>query len=929
MAWSRISLIQAYLEDKNQLPEVAQQLGYDYEPHNQNIHDSNDTAESFNQQGNNRGLKDGSDNKPKSQKPVNVSQSSKKLPDSVFIRIKSIKDLDPDPEKEPVKFQNQHLDLNDEGTFQLENPLPLFPESAILPSLFHCLGSSKKSRRIDHDVLVRRAAHLKTFGKMPKRQQMRWPSELHIIVSMTPELRPYWVDFECIIDSLKTLLGEHAVHSVCLVENTLLRKKVKYTPWQETKTNKSPYWQWPQAHDSVLILGDLGVTAYDMGLSGCVTQRERWKKFLLNLQQSCPNVWTLSPAIHSLKVPKSAQFNQYLPYHDGQSSLSKSPVFQFDGQIPTEIVQEIFAFFSVLPWVDLALLRVLRQRMKWGDSRLESYIWNHDVIDFIGIGICLSLDHVDKYHKIYRERLAGSLQEQLFWEVVDVHFQKAYGDVKQLIQLTKQIMLGSNASTDIDKTLTKQYFQDLIDRSTQATAADEDRLLRQCSTVLSFLGNAIWFDEAFRDIAHNLFGLTNKEALLRGEWPEQLPPNFDKSKLKWLLGDDALSSHWHLIQKNRFGEVQIVDKLPEHNPDVKRILSLETLNQAPITELNSAEDDSLNKELSAGSQIHFDAKNTVKSFRSLNQDFEIEAFSRPSWAESVGRDEEGLFASVIWNNRILRVPWQQVDNEYQWVLPQPLSLDQFGLYTDINLKGVVQRMRYIPPGEFKMGDDRWSDSQPVHRVKITKGFWLADTVVTQELWEVVMKRGARDLLTWSRSLKKNPSHFKGEQLPVECVSWSDAQLFISRVLQQCAIEFRLPTEAEWEYACRAGTQTRYFFGDDISHDQAHFSKADDGDAKTTIPVKNKEANAWGLYQMHGNVWEWCQDRYDGKYYASSPERDPSGPSDESINYRVLRGGGWDFIAEYLASGRRYNGGDPDYGWYIDRGLTGFRVALGQ
>ena len=142
---------------------------------------------------------------------------------------------------------------------------------------------------------------------------------------------------------------------------------------------------------------------------------------------------------------------------------------------------------------------------------------------------------------------------------------------------------------------------------------------------------------------------------------------------------------------------------------------------------------------------------------------------------------------------------------------------------------------------------------------------------------------------------KNPSHFKesGPDAPVEMVSWDDAQEFC-RKLSELAEEkeagrrYRLPTEAEWEYACRAGSAEKYCYGDDESRlgDYAWYRKNSDG---KTHQVGQKKPNAWGLYDMHGNVWEWCADWYDREYYANSPTDDPTGPSEGS--FRVFRGGG--------------------------------------
>ncbi len=206
----------------------------------------------------------------------------------------------------------------------------------------------------------------------------------------------------------------------------------------------------------------------------------------------------------------------------------------------------------------------------------------------------------------------------------------------------------------------------------------------------------------------------------------------------------------------------------------------------------------------------------------------------------------------------------------------------------------------IPPGRFLMGDE---EKGPVHEVELTRGFWLGETPVTQAQWEAVMG--------------SNPSRFKGPDRPVECVSWDDANEFILRLNdQERTTRHRLPTEAEWEYACRSVGVGVYCFGDNesILTDYAWY---DDNSGDETHSVGLKKPNAWGLYDMHGNVLEWCEDRYGD--YLPGFIRDPAGPASGSL--RVLRGGSWSYVAKVCRSANRGKR-DPDYRY----GNRGFRLA---
>ena len=216
--------------------------------------------------------------------------------------------------------------------------------------------------------------------------------------------------------------------------------------------------------------------------------------------------------------------------------------------------------------------------------------------------------------------------------------------------------------------------------------------------------------------------------------------------------------------------------------------------------------------------------------------------------------------------------------------------------------GATMTMIYVAPGSFMMGspstEEGRSGDETQHHVTLTKGYWLGETEVTQAQWESVMG--------------DNPSRFKGASRPVENVSWEDCQEFIAKVNREARRQFggdaRLPIEAEWEYACRAGTQTAYSWGNLLNGDKANC----DGNypcgttikgtyKQETVNVCSYSPNAWGFYDMHGNVYEWCQDWYGT--YPSGAVTDPTGSA--SGDNRVLRGGSWCFNARYCRSAFRF------------------------
>ncbi len=189
----------------------------------------------------------------------------------------------------------------------------------------------------------------------------------------------------------------------------------------------------------------------------------------------------------------------------------------------------------------------------------------------------------------------------------------------------------------------------------------------------------------------------------------------------------------------------------------------------------------------------------------------------------------------------------------------------------------------IPAGEFEMGGTKVDNEQPVHRVRISHGFEMGKYVVTQAQWEGLMGTTLRQQR--DQGNKNWPLCGEGADYPMYYMSWEEAQEFCCKLNERGdGYTYRLPTEAEWEYACRAGSIGDY--AGNLS-DMAWYEGNCGG---KTHPVGKKRANAWGLYDMHGNVWEWCGDWYAANYYERSPSTDPQGPSTGS--HRVFRGGGW-------------------------------------
>jgi len=226
------------------------------------------------------------------------------------------------------------------------------------------------------------------------------------------------------------------------------------------------------------------------------------------------------------------------------------------------------------------------------------------------------------------------------------------------------------------------------------------------------------------------------------------------------------------------------------------------------------------------------------------------------------------------------------------------------------------RLVLIPAGEYLMGSPesetgRGGNESPQHKVRITKPFYLGAHELTQRQYSAIMG-----------SIQPR---FQGDDNPMEKVSWSDVNAFCEALSQREGVKYRLPTEAEWEYACRAGSTTPFYFGATLSANQANFNvsgvREDAGAPKgRPMPLGSFPPNAFGLYDMHGNVFEMCQDWYDGEYYAKSPAEDPKGPG-KGVS-RVARGGSWSSPLPMVRSAARQWAQTP-----TRYGFMGFRVVV--
>ncbi len=352
-----------------------------------------------------------------------------------------------------------------------------------------------------------------------------------------------------------------------------------------------------------------------------------------------------------------------------------------------------------------------------------------------------------------------------------------------------------------------------------------------------------------------------------------------------------------IIQQVLRPYVEYAEKLDEYAQTLEEMMTI----RFPFDEVMATDIEDYESYLGLRPTDQQAIKERIISPRQAEFDRQLQAAQRQEAAQRLNQQHQEE-AERLQRQQAEQLRQKQLEAEKRLEAERQRAKSSQELTLDLG-QGIILELLRIPAGKFMMGSNERDNEKPIHEVTI-QPFYLGKYPITQEQYQAVMG--------------SNPSHFKGAKLPVEQVSWDDAVKFCEK-LSQNDKKYRLPSEAEWEYACRAGTQTQYCFGDDESklEDYAWY---DENSGSTTHPVGEKKPNAFGLYDMHGNVWEWCSDRWH-ENYEKAPTDGSSWETGTVENYRALRGGSWYDYARNCRSGlRNWLGAD------LDDNDCGFRVV---
>ncbi|HEX4953195.1 MAG TPA: formylglycine-generating enzyme family protein [Thermoanaerobaculia bacterium] len=786
-----------------------------------------------------------------------ASQEAGNLAPVPFWRLERVEHLEVETEPaQPAAPPFGELELGQRSFAIPRAPLPIVAWSRLWPHLQAAFHTEKEGRALDTARLIEVWCRGEAPRRLPRRKAAGWSGRVTLLLDRSHRLVPVWRDQDELYSRLCRTLGAGALQVL------------------ESRATEPGLWRRgagkPRRRLPAFAPGEAVLACSDLGSYAGAAERQRWRWLGEALRAQAVRVRALVPS----PAGRLAS-NQVRPWQPiDWEAPGRPPVSPGRPEGRDEFPERSERLLRLLSWalrVEPGLLRQVRHLLPASQADLGTEI------DTWGQPQLRGASSIARY---LEPGSAGPWRES---------FGSAPPPLRAAIVAALKRWHGVQAPEIWFLEVLGLAAAGLLPEGLEGEVLRARRFLhRLASTVLApdvgtgkaHAASLAWLAWAAARIPPELWQdpelgpeLTRAWALAAARDPSQgLPAGMP---LRWLAAGGPPRA-WLLWQKGK--EVHVRSGTPER-PAGSPLGSL-TAGSAEIglaTGPNTRAARLVLEDAQRGSLLPTGPELLLLSDR---QELTFRRFERPEWARAAGRD-------------------------------------RYGLWVEIEVKGVRHRLRWIPPGRFWMGSPeteqgRWEGEGPRHRVTLTAGYWLGETPCTQALWQAVMG--------------KNPSHFKGPERPVESVSWQDCQTFLERLERLVpGLEPRLPTEAEWEHACRAGTETGTYTGDlEISEGEAALLEpiawysANSG--AETHPVGEKEANPWGLRDTLGNVWEWCADPW-GRY-TPGPVTDPLDP--ELGSDRVIRGGSGGGDEWLVRAAARY--------WYSpgSRGdAVGFRLARGQ
>lgn len=871
----------------------------------------------------------------------------------VLVRRETRPQLDPqapalrDWENASEITEQDACSLSDRRLIDFED---LVPQARLMPALRRLLGANRAGP-LDLDRLTRQVAACRIPRHLPRRSSPRWHPDLVVVLDFSTRLWPYRWDMHQLANRLMRVVGRSGV-SLRIVERGPLGP---WSDWVAHQNRASPIdppeqaWTMPRPGTPVLLVSDLG-----MLLGPGSATAATWAGFADDLMRAQVRPLALVPL-------GAAQLGEPVPLR--LPVLRWSPdarphAVPVQGEAGRELegLEDLLAMIAATRRVDPPLLRALRRLNPRASQNagLEGAAWCHADVDAIHTAsfrtevlephlrrfrallpaLQAKTDDLRSTHHRHLRALINH-EEQLWWES---HAQEA------------AVALSPGASERGAEA--RAFFRKM---ATTVASADPETAARWRSVAEGVVWRAdAAMAERCSDALYPIMASLERTKAEEGRLPDWVDPQ----KLAAAMGGErAATPHW-LVRDAASARLVLQAQPPAARQSV--LVDDVAVDDGGVRIMIESND---SRRAASGAVLPaLDPRETVM-IETSSERLLVAPVERPLGALSWGCGRDGIFVQnppfgpwqwrwygpSVENPSLRRGetgrrggylrPVPRNDGQKGWALEAGPSRysgtgealafgiePRFGIYADLTIATkhgrASQRLRWIPPGIFLMGSPedepgRFEDEGPRHQVTISKGFWLFDTPCTQALWQAVMD--------------DNPSFFKSSDRPVEQVSWDDAQTFLERINALVpGLDLVLPTEAEWEYACRAGTETAIYTGDieilgernapaldpvawyggnsgvefdlDNGYDSSSWQDKQYPHARAgTHPVGSKKPNGWGLYDMLGNVWEWCEDEM--RVYTADAIIDPTELTGAGAS-RVLRGGSWISYARDVRSACR-------------------------
>ncbi|WP_445369673.1 formylglycine-generating enzyme family protein [Methylomonas sp. BW4-1] len=858
----------------------------------------------------------------------------------------------------PVLQGVEPLSDADLQPFASGEPLPhqaIVPEARmrdfLRQSISHSLG-----QRLDIPQLVKRIARLQTLYHLPRKPRVVPAGRVYVVLDLNKRLLPFWLDAHRLCESIVRQYGLNGLE-IRVIDNDPLGE---YWDWFDQQ-QRLKQWQALTAQSVVFIVSDLGQLAEQHS-----PIRTRWDSFFRQLSRKNTTPVVLAPVSAAQQQPERLNAIRQVLWH--KHGKLKPEKIDPDIKAHAEHVRKVLALLSIAVHVEPELARALLRCLpaEQADSGIEAAVYQHADMQWGYTAISMRPEKRAEYQAEFKQLDAG-----LQYQVLSLLKRQHIGQfpaiwAEEVINALPLVAFPLEQLADVQQA---ESFMQRFAKTLQGAHSDSGMTQFARRHLNRLSGEAIRLNNHRYTSA--LYGLAYREQLRAGA---PLPAEYDAAIVHELIRERSELARYGIWQVGEALSIAYADTRPVAIGGAK-LAEFDAIHDSIMLCRSWVENGRMRVDIQSLRLPAHGESCIVGQLDGQTLDFDtglarmtFSAFTKPSWADSIVRNIEGLSANLRfagndyrfclqagdgfnhyielrrfteagplpekWGERfinsillnqedrrtLLTQPRWEPENPRSW----PVGVDQYGLYADLTVNDVTQRFRWIEPGSFMMGSspdepERYDD-ETLHAVTLTQGFWLADTTVTQALWLEVL--GGH-----------NPSHFNDTlQNPVEQVSWEHARRFIERLNALVpGLQAQLPTEAQWEYACRAGTSTPFSFGNNITPDQVNYN----GDwpyaggerglnRKKTVPVKSLPANPWGLYEMHGNVWERCQDVWQDNLGTATVVDPLTQPDAGTGGDLVLRGGSWNDRGRNVRSAFR-SLNTPG----LRSSDLGFRLALGH